>query len=362
MRRPPPPVLLSAAAALMIAATPVMAQQTQSSSPQQPVPRQGGPETPGGGDSVVRSENVPGGLAPAEPAGAIDTPEQQAGQELRESQIGADVDRLTGTADTVTMQDPTVAPEEGASAVPQAGPGQVRVPDPAIPPGQAVGGDTPSGMGMTVQGRQGEPGQAGPQGGQPSAGGSNRPDPVPLPDVPEAVVESLERQGVTDIEVPPTVGQPPRADGASQGGQGANPQPAGQAGGEDVAIPQGNLRPEATDPDREPYPGQAPAARRPTTDPSVMAGGVLGREVRDFEGQSVGEITDLLIDPGTGGVSHAVIEADGRRIAVPWRELSATRLDRELIVTIPQRDLMRDPAYAYGTEAEAAVRGGAAER
>jgi len=176
-------------------------------------------------------------------------------------------------------------------------------------------------------------------------------DPVPLPDVPEAVVEKLdEEQALDGVEVPRQLRQSMQEGPYRPPNENQPEIRSGERSGAPVAdIDDGReLPPEATDADREYYPGQPAAARRGDTDGAITSGGLIGASVRDIEGNEIGTIEDLLL--GDRGISHAVIaleEGGGQRVAVPWRDLNANVLNRDVQVSIPMSDLIGSPDYAY---------------
>jgi len=71
----------------------------------------------------------------------------------------------------------------------------------------------------------------------------------------------------------------------------------------------------------------APVASVPPATAVVAAGGVVGRRVLGPDGQEIGRLVDVLVDP-EGQVRAAVIDLGGflgvgtRRIAVDWSDLT----------------------------------------
>src|SRR4030095_1139197 len=45
---------------------------------------------------------------------------------------------------------------------------------------------------------------------------------------------------------------------------------------------------------------------------------LIGRTVRNRQNETLGQITDLSIDPDTGRILYAVIESNSRYYSVPW--------------------------------------------
>jgi len=181
--------------------------------------------------------------------------------------------------------------------------------------------------------QQGQPGQQAPITAQSRGGTGQATDPVPLPDVPEAVVEALEEAGVEGLRIPDSIGDPPEMGGG----------PAGRTGDSHMTdrTSDNALPAEALDQDREPWPGQDPAARRPADGIGLFPGQVLGAAVLGPGGEAVGQVTDLLFDPGTGRVSQALIrlapalDEEMPVVALPWHELAATRLNGRALIGLP---------------------------
>lgn len=253
----------------------------------QPGPAQARRAEPSG-EMFQDQSDLPDAVLPEPAPATVPPPEEQAREELREREAASDVDQLTSPDNTVTMRDP-VSPEDAARA---------------------------EGMtGLTVQP------EPAPQPDRTAA------DPVPLPDVPEAAVKALKDEGVTGIDVPPGVGEPP------QPGQPPQGQP-----------PQG-----------EPAQAGQPA----TANASWTA--VIGRTVRDLDGQEVGRIEDLLVSD-TGALTHALVQTGDRMLALPWSDLQTGRQGPEVYVSARKDTLLSDRAFAYEDEAEAAVRPPPGER
>jgi len=80
-------------------------------------------------------------------------------------------------------------------------------------------------------------------------------------------------------------------------------------------------------------------------------GVMLGRPIRDIAGEDVGTIRDVLIDIESGRVMYVLIEMagaediDGKQIAVPWKAISASRLNEEIAVTMAASDLRNFPFF-----------------
>jgi sporulation protein YlmC with PRC-barrel domain len=77
---------------------------------------------------------------------------------------------------------------------------------------------------------------------------------------------------------------------------------------------------------------------------------LIGTAVRDSQGETLGEVKDIIVDPQTGTITHAVIAQSGadsaQLLAVPWKTLQP--MMREGWVTIDQARLKQAPAFESG--------------
>jgi sporulation protein YlmC with PRC-barrel domain len=107
-------------------------------------------------------------------------------------------------------------------------------------------------------------------------------------------------------------------------------------------------------------PSQAPPAREPRTSfqkPAdvVESKRLIGTRVKDAQNKDIGEIDQLLVDPQSGRVSHAVIGVGGlmgigeSHVVVPWSDVKLSR-DRDnpdrVVVMMDRATLERAPRYA----------------
>jgi sporulation protein YlmC with PRC-barrel domain len=113
-------------------------------------------------------------------------------------------------------------------------------------------------------------------------------------------------------------------------------------------------------------PGQPPAATPPpkerqaeperqvwTKEPKLLASKTLiGAKVRGAEGKDIGEITQILVDPSDGKVSHVVVGMGGvlgvgqTEIVVPWGDVQIRQDERQATVAmVNQATLDQAPRY-----------------
>jgi len=83
---------------------------------------------------------------------------------------------------------------------------------------------------------------------------------------------------------------------------------------------------------------------------------LLGSKVRDLQGEKVGTVQHLLINPRTGLVLYAVVSIGGflgmgeKTLIVPWQALEVTRDDNALGLNISEQWLQQAPADAAGAQ------------
>lgn len=82
---------------------------------------------------------------------------------------------------------------------------------------------------------------------------------------------------------------------------------------------------------------------------------VLGADVRNLEGENLGEIDDLVINPASGQIEYAALSFGGvlgmgdKLFAVPWSVLSSTHDDdgehKHFVLSIPKERLEKSPGF-----------------
>jgi sporulation protein YlmC with PRC-barrel domain len=86
----------------------------------------------------------------------------------------------------------------------------------------------------------------------------------------------------------------------------------------------------------------------------VSTASLLGSKVKNLQGEKVGTVQHLLINPRTGLVLYAVVSMGGllgmgeETLIVPWQALEVTRDDNALVLNISQQWLQQTPADAEG--------------
>jgi len=112
------------------------------------------------------------------------------------------------------------------------------------------------------------------------------------------------------------------------------------------AQPQGQSQQEsATDPQASQDTGKSsPSAETASTLRGVLVSSdtILGVSVKNQQGEAIGSIQHLLIDPKTGLVSYAELKAGGflglgeKTIIIPWRSLEISRDGDALVIKTPK--------------------------
>jgi sporulation protein YlmC with PRC-barrel domain len=83
---------------------------------------------------------------------------------------------------------------------------------------------------------------------------------------------------------------------------------------------------------------------------------LLGSDVKNPQGQDVGDLKQLMLDPHTGRVMYAVVSIGGflgmgeKTVVVPWNALEVARNGKSLVLNVSPQMLQQAPAYEKGKE------------
>lgn len=83
---------------------------------------------------------------------------------------------------------------------------------------------------------------------------------------------------------------------------------------------------------------------------------ILGSDVKNPQGQDVGDLKQLMLDPHSGRVMYAVVAMGGflgmgeKTIIVPWNALEVARNGTSLVLNVSPQMLQQAPAYEKGKE------------
>ncbi|MDO9488206.1 MAG: PRC-barrel domain-containing protein [Sphingomonadaceae bacterium] len=95
----------------------------------------------------------------------------------------------------------------------------------------------------------------------------------------------------------------------------------------------------------------------------MPVGGICGTDVAGADGESLGSISELMIDSGSGGVAYAVLAYGGllgvgeKLFAVPWRAFDVDAASGAIKLSVPRERLDALPGFdkdAWPTEPDPA--------
>jgi len=81
---------------------------------------------------------------------------------------------------------------------------------------------------------------------------------------------------------------------------------------------------------------------------------LLGSDVKNPQGQDVGDLKQLMLDPHAGRVMYAVVAMGGflgmggKTVIVPWHSLEVARDGKSLVLNVSPQMLQQAPAYDKG--------------
>ena len=135
---------------------------------------------------------------------------------------------------------------------------------------------------------------------------------------------------------------PPAHGTAIQPGHGAAGQPAYGTGSEPAApsMPPAPIAPHAAT-------GALPGAGSQAV--LIASESLIGAKVRDPQGQDLGAVKQLMVEPEQGKIQYAVVAVGGvlgmnqKEVAVPWSSLKLARDEGEVIVTAERQVLDQAP-------------------
>jgi sporulation protein YlmC with PRC-barrel domain len=83
---------------------------------------------------------------------------------------------------------------------------------------------------------------------------------------------------------------------------------------------------------------------------------LLGSDIKNSQGQDVGDLKQLMLDPHTGRVRYAVVAIGGflgmgeKSVIVPWHALEVARDGKSLVLNVSPQMLQQASAYEKGQE------------
>lgn len=98
--------------------------------------------------------------------------------------------------------------------------------------------------------------------------------------------------------------------------------------------------------------GTAPTSTAPSTRKMDRASKIIGMDVKNPQGESLGDIKDIAIDENTGRIAYAVLGAGGilgigeKYFAIPWKALSTSASGDNLVLNVDKEKLKNAPGFA----------------
>ena len=83
----------------------------------------------------------------------------------------------------------------------------------------------------------------------------------------------------------------------------------------------------------------------------LKASSLIGKRVQSTDGKKLGDIKDLVINPGDGDVQYAVLDFGGflglgdKYFAVPWEALQLSEDQKVVILDVSKKDLKQAPGF-----------------
>lgn len=123
------------------------------------------------------------------------------------------------------------------------------------------------------------------------------------------------------------------------------------------AAPAAEAQPQAAQTRDQPAAAPAGAVVAGQTEEQVLASSLIGRSVQDPQGETIGEIADLVLDQDDRVVA-AVLSVGGflglgsKSVGVPWSKLEVTEADGHAIVIANVTEQQLADAPAFRTQAD----------
>jgi len=115
-------------------------------------------------------------------------------------------------------------------------------------------------------------------------------------------------------------------------------------------------------PSRQPAERETPRQALDVPAAALLSSSVIGARVKNREGKDLGEIDQLVIDPKTGQISHAILGLGGlagvgeTKVVVHWKALQLTAdpsLPHRTIASVDQAAVERAPRWDRGEDRRA---------
>jgi sporulation protein YlmC with PRC-barrel domain len=114
--------------------------------------------------------------------------------------------------------------------------------------------------------------------------------------------------------------------------------------------------------------GTSPSAPRPTAPaapvpkatlqsmPEWYGSKLIGMDVKNPQGQALGEVSELVFDPQDAKLKSVVISTGGvlgigaKKVAVPWNQLKPATDEQALIAEMTQEEIQQAPSWEQAAE------------
>ena len=83
----------------------------------------------------------------------------------------------------------------------------------------------------------------------------------------------------------------------------------------------------------------------------LKASDLIGKRVQSTDGKKLGEVKDLVINPGDGDIQYVVLDFGGflgvgdKYFAVPWEALQLTEDQKAIVLDVSKKDLKQAPGF-----------------
>jgi sporulation protein YlmC with PRC-barrel domain len=106
----------------------------------------------------------------------------------------------------------------------------------------------------------------------------------------------------------------------------------------------------------------APAPSRPTPPATLQSmtewrgSQLIGMDVKNPQGEDLGEVSELVLDPREGKIKSMVISSGGmlgigaKKVAVPWNQVKPASDEEAFVVTMTREELQQAPQWESAAE------------
>jgi sporulation protein YlmC with PRC-barrel domain len=90
--------------------------------------------------------------------------------------------------------------------------------------------------------------------------------------------------------------------------------------------------------------------------PEWYGSSLIGTDVKDPQGQGLGEVAELVLNPQDGKIKSLVVSTGGvlgfgaKRVAVPWNQVNPATDEQAFIVAMTKEELQQAPSWERAAE------------